>query len=395
MKIVCLSTYPVSQPRHGGQQRLANIVQAYRDRGHDVRLAGVLGAAVYAPEAGFLPFPGEGRLSAYLDSPFLMEDWCIGRWAAGDDGGYAALAEQVGPAPDLLHVEQPWLFGFARRYALAQARRPRVVYGSQNQEHRLKAEIVTRFLGDTRARAAAERVLTCEHEALAAADAVAAVSADDARWCASLATAPVVLAPNGVADRALDRRCLPEVNAWTGGRPFALYCASGHPPNITGFYDLFGVGLGCLAPGHRLVVAGGAGPSILAAPAAAGTPGLARQLVATGEVSEATLSALLHAAHAVVLPVTQGAGTNLKTAEALWSGHAVVATSKAMRGFEAYLDAPGVACHDDPPAFRAALRDAMQRDPLKLTPGERERRRAVLWTSCLQPLVRAVEALVA
>jgi hypothetical protein len=233
-------------------------------------------------------------------------------------------------------------------------------------------------------------VLECEIHALRAADAVCTVSEADAEWSRQYTRAPLILAPNGVADRSFSFEDVKAANQHTGHHRYALFCASGHPPNIVGFYDLFGDGIGCLAPSDRLVVAGGAGPAILDDPRARSTPGLERHLIAAGTVSEGVLAALLTHAHTIILPITQGGGTNLKTAEALWSGSRVVATSVAMRGFEAFLHAPGVAVADDSTRFRRAVRESITAPPLQLDAAERARRRVVLWEECLQPLVRHV-----
>lgn len=393
MKIVTLSTYPFDTPRHGGQHRLANIVAEYKRARHTVHSIGVLGADHYAPSAGFLPYPTPGPLSSYLDNTFLMEDWAIGRWAASDDGGYAALAAKMPAGVDLLHVEQPWLFEFALRFAAQGRRRIRIVYGSQNVEYRLKQEIVTTYLGASHAKECAELVQACELAALGAADLVCVVSQGDAEWSRQHTRAPVLLAPNGVVTRSCTPEDLTAANKLTGHRKYALYCASAHPPNIVGFYDMFGAGIGCLAPNERLVVAGSAGQAILSATAARKTAGLTRHLAASGEITEGALSALLQLAHAMVLPITHGGGTNLKTAEALWSGHHIVATSVAMRGFEPFIESRGVTVADDPVQFRTALRLAMAAPPLELTPAERDARRVVLWEACLRSLVKHVSTL--
>jgi hypothetical protein len=80
----------------------------------------------------------------------------------------------------------------------------------------------------------------------------------------------------------------------------------------------------------------------------------------------------------------------LKTAEAIWAGKHIVATSVAMRGFERFIGASGVHMADDPVAFKRELRVAMEAEPLRLSEGEIDARRSVLWGSCLGPLVELV-----
>ena len=62
-----------------------------------------------------------------------MEDWAIGRLFAESDEHFLQLNACIPFAPDVIHIEHPWLFNFARRYATAIAgRRPFLLYGSAN-----------------------------------------------------------------------------------------------------------------------------------------------------------------------------------------------------------------------------------------------------------------------
>ena len=79
------------------------------------------------------------------------------------------------------------------------------------------------------------------------------------------------------------------------------------------------------------------------------------------------LSAVKQGCHGVFLPIRGGGGTNLKTAEALALGKWVVATSTALRGFEAFLGADGVVIADTSADFRRAMRQVLERPPLELT----------------------------
>lgn len=394
MRILTLSTYPIDTPRHGGQHRLRNIVAAYRGAGCETQSVGILGSDGYPPAIGFLPFPAMGNLRRTIARPFLMEDWAIGQLAATDRATYESLCAMIEGTPDCIHVEQPWMFAFACRYASeASSTRIRLVYGSANVEHALKRKILAGYTDPAEAEASAARVLQCETEAAATADLVVATSQADAAWLAPHARAAVILAPNGVAARTTTHPGVAAANSISGGRRTALYCASAHPPNIFGFYAVFGQGLGCIAGNERIVVAGGAGASIKAHPRFGRTPGLASRYVDAGEVSEDCLQGLLETCHTVVLPITEGGGTNLKTAEALWSGRWVVAMSVAMRGFERYSTARGVQVARDAAEFKAATFGVMRSAPLRLSAPERILRQPLLWDSTLSPLTRAVAAL--
>lgn len=388
LNILTVSTYPFEEPLHGGQHRIANIVRELVEHGHRVSSIGVLGSEGYPPTAGFEPYPGLNSLRAYIDSPFLMDDWAIGKLFANDPRYFSALARHATDHYDLIFVEQPWLFDFARKLVQQQAgRKPTLVYGSQNVESQLKLSILGAYLDAGSAKKGAALVEATEREAIKFADLLVCVSESDRDWIAAQTQKDVIVACNGVGNRLVDAAAIIAANRYSGGHRFALYCASAHPPNLTGFFNFFGQGLGALSPSDRLVIAGSAGPAIVEAPWFHRAGNLANNCVTPGSISEACLSGLLHTAHCIILPLTEGGGTNLKTAEALWAAKHIVGTTVAFRGFEEFMDAPGVRIANNPADFLAALRDTMLSPPLKLDENEIERRKSVLWSRRLAPLV--------
>jgi len=393
MKILLLCLYPIANPAHGGQLRVRHIVESYRAAGHSVRVSGVLGSDQYPSEEGFLPFPGAAALATVMARPALLEDYAIGLWCLRNEKYAARLgALCVGPY-DVIHIEQPWLFEFAWRCGASQAPRPKLVYGSQNIEAPLKQVIVASTYGIGPGREAAALIEQCEQAAIDRADAIVCVSEHDRAWLQARTSQPVVLAPNGVRPWQSSPAGRQQAEAIAGGLPYALYCASAHPPNMNGFFELFGGGFGSLKPDQRLVVAGGAGVCIAQDPRLQQSALLAQRTLACGVVSQACLEGLLDGAHCIVLPLTQGGGTNLKTAEALWSGKHIVATSVALRGFEGFIGSSGVWLADEPAAFKRTLRHVMSLPPLALTKPEVQARRSVLWEHCLSPLSPMLAAL--
>lgn len=390
MNILVLCTYPIKNPKHGGQLRVRNIVDAYIAAGHKVEVVGVLGSDQYDAEEGFLPYPTSDELRSVISNPFLMEDYAIGCLFADRDKHYARLASTISIRPDVIQIEHPWLFAFAKRYVDSCQIDSKIVYSSHNIEWRLKKTILASYLDKDVALQYADLIERIEINAIAGANVVACVSAHDVDWVKSQTDKTVVLAPNGVkAWQASEIGCKEAVKIINGYR-YALYCASAHPPNMTGFFDMFGGGFGSLKPDERLVVAGGAGWAIAGDSRVHQSPKLAEKVVVAGMVSQPCLEGLLEGAHCIVLPLTQGGGTNLKTAEALWSGKHVVATSVAMRGFEHFIGSKGVNVVDDSAAFKRMLRHAMSSKPLKLTDDEMDARSTVLWGKCLNSLVELI-----
>ena len=386
MNILILCTYPINSPRHGGQLRVRNITDSYRAAGHHVEVAGVLGGESYEKEVGFVPFPGITAISNALEHYFLMEDVAIGA-LFNSGANYQNLANSIKTTPDLIQVEHPWLFGFAQKLHKEKFSSAKIVYSSHNIEHHLKYEIIATHSGIEAAELASSRVKELELEAIHGADAITCVSETDLTWVKEQTTKPVVLAPNGVKPWNTTEEGRNAALNITKGHPYVLYCASAHPPNITGFFDVFGNGFGSLKPDERLVVAGSASWSIAGDPRIHQSSKLAEKFVIAGVVDEPCLHGLLDAAHCIVLPITQGGGTNLKTAEALWAGKHIVATHTAMRGFEHFIDSSGVTVADDACAFKRALRSSMASPPLALQPDEIDARRSVLWENCLAPML--------
>lgn len=344
--VLVLGSYPAVDPRHGGQVRLSQIVAAYLARGWRVTLATFFpGHGVYenvhlGPADIALPLE-ELRAWRGQVAPFV-EDLVSGEVVAQDPARIAALELHCGQI-DVLHLEQPWLLPVV--HALRERRRVgpfRLVYGSQNIEWRLKQAIFEQYLTPGMEPIIAA-IQALEQACARQADLVAAVTADDAATLRAWTDRPVVLAANGIAPWRADPQRVAHWREQLGPDPFALYVASAHPPNVDGFTRSFGECLAPLAPDHRVVLVGGVAEHIVqSAWYKAWEPLNARRLVAIGPVGQADLSALRELAHAFVIPVTSGGGSNLKTAEALYSRRHVVATPNAMRGFEDLASAPGL-----------------------------------------------------
>jgi glycosyltransferase involved in cell wall biosynthesis len=383
MKILVLCTYPIQNPAHGGQFRVRNMVDTYRRAGHEVQVVGVLGSDQYPPEDGFVEFPGQQVLSSVYSDPSLMEDYAISKLFADSQGWFERLAAKIKITPDVIEIVQPWLFGFCKRYMAQAGIRPAIVYSSQNIEFYLKEQIVRSYCGENFALIAADSIRSAELEVISGADAIVCVSQSDVEWTRQVSDKPILLAPNGVKPWKTSADGMEAAKAIVGERRFALYCASGHPPNVTGFFEILGGGFGSLTPDQSLVIAGGAGYAIAGDARVHQSAKLAERILVAGIISQPCLEGLLEMAHCIVLPLTQGGGTNLKTAEALWSGKYVIGTTVAMRGFEDFIGQNGVFVANDSSDFKRTLRQVMSLEPLQLSTTDREKRKRVLWDECL------------
>ncbi|QFH72143.1 glycosyltransferase family 4 protein [Enterobacter sp. E76] len=394
MNILVLCTYPVLEPRHGGQLRANNIIEGYRAEGHQVQVCGVLGSASYPAEEGFCKYPGDIELNKIVPNNFLFEDYAISRLFSEVDSFYNELEKKIKVTPDLIHVEQPWLFPFVKRYITQKNKAIPVIYGSQNIEFMLKEQICKSYDILHQSETLIKAVSEIEHSIIRFASACICVSETDLQWVEKQGAAKTILAPNGVSKRVAKQADVIEVMKVTKGKKFAIYCASAHPPNMQGFFDMFSGGFGSLKPDENLILIGGVGYAIAGDQRVHQSAKLAEKVIIAGMVTEELLAAYLELAHCIVLPLTQGGGTNLKTAEAIWSGKYVVATSIAMRGFEAYKGQKGIYVCDQPDTFKQTLRKTMSLEKNTLSAEEIKFREKVLWESCLSKINGLAEFLI-
>jgi glycosyltransferase involved in cell wall biosynthesis len=317
---------------------------------------------------------------------WVTHDIALGRHVLERPELLAQVRRTVASArPDVVVLDQPWLWPVVRTVCPGLP----VVYSAQNIEWRLKATnlriaglaeaVVERWSRETEALerdVATQSILT------------AAVSDADADWLRANGAARTVVVPNGTTRRTAEPARATSWRRHFAGRGIALFVASGHPPNAVGFWDMLGPSLGFLTPVQRIVAVGSVGPQIRAHEAfvehRAANNG---RLVIAGFQSDADLAALLDIAGAVLLPITSGEGSNLKTAEALVSGRPIIATTHAFRGFESYLDQPGVSIADDAARFRSLVASSV--GPTQ-APGFVRHVDALTWPRTLQPLVTEV-----
>lgn len=175
----------------------------------------------------------------------------------------------------------------------------------------------------------------------------------------------IFLAPNGVEPWAASAGHLARWRRVFGAdvARFGLYVASGHPPNFLHFFQVFGDPLGFLAPDEAICIAGGASSQIESMLRGHRHEALVRsRLRFLGQLNNRDLSAIKELAHVFVLPIIEGSGSNLKTAEALYSRAWVVGTPVSFRGFEKFMGLPNVIVASPGKEFCDAVRYAMDRD---------------------------------
>jgi glycosyltransferase involved in cell wall biosynthesis len=390
-RVAHLTPYPTRQPRHGGQLRAHHTARALEASGHTVERISVFSAAHYPPTddepaVDLEPVWPRMRYRAIWQVADMMS--C--ELAATDTACFAAFAARLDAArPELVVLEEPWLWPALRRWRAAHATVP-VIFNSNNIDSRAKAAILA-DAGVAEAAQIVAEVAALEHDLARAAAGASATTEEDAAVMRGWTDSPVVVARNGTVLRRTAHLfgVLPAPLDPT--QRFVLFVGSAHPPNASGFLAMALPALPVLRSNERIVVAGEV-CNLLTPELAAGGPNfmVRDRLVLLGHVSELALDCLLANASGILLPIAYGGGSNLKTAEALVSGLPVVGTSQAFRGFMEFAGLPQVARADTSEAFAAGIRRALDDAG---APRQVPEARQLLWENTLRPLVDLVAAI--
>jgi glycosyltransferase involved in cell wall biosynthesis len=388
--ILGFATYPIRHPVHGGQRRVAAFADFYKKLGLNYECVCIYEPLIYsADKIG----PYDVALG-YVDGDFagipFLGDLLSGMYGSQKERVFEHFLNLVRERnPAAIVLEQPFMWPLVERLRADPgiAKIP-LVYSSQNWEGPLKyAVLISNGIDGAVARKIEARVEELERDAVKASHLIFAVSEYDAAIYRRIDPAKrVVVINNGVvrSDVAMDAsRSLPDQ---LRDSRYLFFVGSAYPPNIDGVCDLLlDGGLFFLPPQASLVICGGAAHGILY------NPRYQRFLAANKKrvlfyptISDEDLEILKSHAHAILLPIDFGGGSNIKTAEALASGKWIVATSTAMRGFEDFMSEPGVVIADGRPDFRKAVIKVYNTPSLDLSDTSKQRRESVYWDRCFE-----------
>ena len=268
------------------------------------------------------------------------------------------LKEKLGELEfELIIFEQCWLFRPLHEYFSTRYPGAKLIYNSQNIELELKSALSVQTkseLDEIYQEELLSEVDNVERYAISNADLSIATTEADELKIKKLGAKLTAVAGNGS-----DFRLRANANEQGKQIPFAIFVASGHPPNWQGFLECIGTNLNFLAPNFRLVLVGDVCHSAREEMRRiSDSSTFLEKALLLDQVDESTLHHLLSTASVVILPITTGGGSNLKTPEAIRTGKRIIATKTAMRGFEDWTNSPGVEVVDNPHGFRAALAEA-------------------------------------
>ena len=389
-RILQMLPFPSERPRDGGQIRAHQTGKARKGRIYrrtDARSTARPGIPIAGTQPPVVNLD-HATVAPRYNHIWQVYDLTNGEVLAHDTECFAAFVRLVERAqPDVLMLEHPWLWPAVKQ--LPPRLQTPVIYNSYNCEADLKRRILQEA-GINDADIIALEIDGLERELVAVSAAVSATTEADAAIYREWTTCPVVVAPNGAERRIRShlRGVLPDiVMPWWR---YLLFVASAHPPNGAGFIDLAMKSLASLGSEHRILVAGTVCDMIAEhLRKAAGSIAGSDRLILLGEVSPATLDCLIENAAGLLLPVTYGGGSNLKTAEALLAGHPIVGTMKAFRGNERFTTLSGVVIAETREQFGYAMQRVLSGDVPPLT--QSEILDTITWTNTLQPIVDLID----
>lgn len=372
-------------PKSGGLIRIAEIKKAYERAGHSIDTSHIVTRSkdVHAHLDMQLGWWDRHRRT-HLGEPTNLGP-IRQRWATVRSKALFAQLSSKTVIPDIIHLEHPWAIRLAvqlREASLSSGHQTKIVYSSHNIEHELcRAIWESSGVWNTAARKLFKTVQEAEIECVQQADVCWAVSEVDGRTLTRLGARKVFIAPNGCRVFPVRQdRFVGEILS-----PYVVFIGGNYQPNFEGFMEWVQPHLEFLPQGTQIISIGTIKDRLDRDPRC--KDAIARgQLINLGTVSQEVLDQLILHAKAILLPISQGGGTNLKTAEALCSPRKVVATLTAMRGFEKWLDAPGVALAKNAASFRDAIVKAL--GDLGDTDYARPGVEALQWEHCLSDAVK-------
>lgn len=400
-KVLVIGTYPIVNPQHGGQKRLDAICKEYARSGLNVRYVAVYYKPFYKDHGQYdiaLPASADAAVGS---SPFTS-DIVIGKAIFEDPKVKSNLGKQLMQfKPDVIHMEQMFPYLGLGRLLNELKITPKIVFGSQNIEYSMKEEMLTSLGYDKEFVSDKTKIIyDAEKELSEKADLVAAVSPGDVQAHIELGAKRAILASNGIYKSKPDED---SVSYWKnlfqtqGVKKIVLFVGSAHPPNWIGFQDMIGRGLGFLNEDTKIVFAGSISEyvenELSKIKFDVGAATFSKRAYFAGRLSEERLVGLISIADVILLPITEGGGSNLKTAEAIVSGKKVVATDYAFRGFEELKELSNIYTASNAVNFRNAIIEALSSEIIERNEAELEVEKKVLWQNCLKELVEEVKAL--
>lgn len=392
-RMLVIGTYPITEAQHGGQKRTRAIVDAYRQVCNEVKYVAVFHKGYYEDYASGDIAVGAETIQKLNQNP-QFADVIMGDAVYDDPQAHQKIVELLDSyRPDIIHIEQPYPYLGLKKILAERDHKPKLIFGSQNIEFEMKKQIFAGLGTDKDlARDIIAKTKKLEEDFSKEADLLVAVSKNDEAAHIKMGAKNAVVAQNGITPVAYSPA---KLQWWQNfmDREYKVkrkivFVGSAHPPNWFGFNKMVGTALGFIPSDTRLFLVGGISEYFTGTLNRREAEDFCfwQRAVPCGKPDDESLAALLADADVIILPITDGGGSNLKTAEAILNDKKVVATKFAFRSFEHLQKLPNLYISDDPEEFKANIVKALDAPHHKRTPAQQELAESVLWQNCLAEL---------
>ena len=383
-RILVVAPYPVKNPMHGGQKRVQALLARYREISNEVSFVAVYldksyGDA-YKTDIAIFNDAIYKQLSANPELTDIVTGLAL---SEVEDVKLAFISVLKKKRPDVIHVEQPYMVESVAAILKEINMNSLIIFGSQNVEFEMKRGIFKSLIPKDTLSELVKKTRSIEKKAVQLADVVVAVSTYDLEALTKgFKFKPCFVIPNGIEKPSSN---VPKTNEWAEFKKkenietLATFVGSAHPPNYLGFITLLAEAQ--IPPEARIVVAGGMSTYIRER--YKDEAKFETRVAVVGVLSRNSLQALIHESDIILLPILNGGGSNLKTAEAIISGKKIVATEYAFRGYEQYMSLPNIYIANTKKAFKTALNKSIISSYVQLSSKQNKLAETVTWPYAL------------
>jgi len=395
-RILIFGTYPIVKPLHGGQRRVDAIVREYSAKYKDVKYVAVFIKDHYSDYSSSDIYL-KGRWASQARSDHLTSDIRIGKAIYESPRIRKRITKLIDKFnPDIIQIEQVFPYIGLKKILENMQSKAKIIHSSHNIEVEIKKEVMSIAMAEQKYIDESINLIDDYETDLAKnADLVIAVSDSDGKYLIKKGCRNYILAPNGARISKPTKKALKYWNDIYSINNISNsfgYIGSAHLPNMLGLKEMIGYRLGFIEPKNKLILAGSMGNNI------ENNFDYSNLLDSTfwlraynaGTLSEEQLAGLLSKIDVVVLPMSSGGGSNLKTAEAILSQKKIVATDFAFRGFEEYKKLPNIYIGKNKNEFINKMNEAINTPRIDLNKHERDLVDSVLWESTLKKMVQEV-----
>lgn len=375
---------------HGGQHRVKAIADFYKKNGYEV----IPLCIAYDSTSSFnffkknTIFIKRNPKRHYIEN--LIDDYTIGLDSIDNPKLIKFILKQ--PNIDIIEVEQPWLFELAKniKSTCINAKNAKLFLSTQNVEYELKRDIIKSIssIAKNELDTIINNIKNMEIKSVLEADGVWCVTDKDISIFRSLTNRDnFLLLPNGMHRRTQNSELTNKLKTSLPEK-FFLFVASAHPPNASGFINYLGECLAFLPPDAKIVLAGGV-TDLLRSHADFNRFKKINdsRVIFMGYVSEEQLASLLYLAHCILIPISIGGGSNLKTAEALLANKHIISSPQGFRGYEKYKNDEDVFICENQSTFRQQMLSVYNYEPSQKQCSYEE----LTWDYLLLPLKEHLE----